>query len=243
MHTSEIKVRLVLSRIAWSDSERLVDVLEKRFLACSPALSAMSLWDDLFCPKVSGVATKQYILERVMPRPRDLIHVVKTAIDNCVGREHSRIEADDLKDALSEYYLFLVDNMFTEYGAYLSTLQRLVQSFSGSRVRHNQFQIFGIVRPCLSSWNEFGRVVEFLFRVSFLGVKIGEGVEFAYTNDDVERLLPIVRRGLRWYDIGTYGVRHPPCVSCGTTVGRGRIMSRQGLFQGLTLNVVGSREG
>ena len=204
------KVRLVLSRIAWPDSERLVEVLEKRFLACSPGLSTMSLWDDLFCPKVSGVATKRYLLERVMPRPRDLIHVVKTAIDNCVGREHSRIEADDLKDALREYYLFLIDNMFTEYGAYLSTLQVLVQSFAGSRVRHNQFQVFRIVRPCLNSWNEFGRVVEFLFRVSFLGVESRGRVQFAYTNDDVERLLPIVRRGLRWLDVGrTVFAIHP----------------------------------
>ena len=204
------KVRLVLSRIAWPDSEQLVEVLEKRFLACSPSLSTMSLWDDLFCAEVSGIATKQYLIEHVMPRPRDLIHVVKTAIDNCVGRSHSRIEADDLTDALHEYYQFLVDNMFTEYGAYLSTLRVLVQSFVGSKVRHNQFQIFSIVRPCLRNWREFGRVVEFLFRVSFLGVERGGSVEFAYTNDDVERLLPIVRRGLRWLDFGrTVFVIHP----------------------------------
>ena len=195
------KVRLELNHITWPEPEQLNDVLEKRFLALSPDLSAGQVWDELFCYEISGVVTKEYLLERVMPRPRDLIHVVRTAIENSVGRAHSRIEADDLKDALKEYYHFLLDNMFTEYGAYLGRLRELVQAFAGSRVRHNGFQIWSVVRQELGSYG-FARVVEFLFRVSFLGIERPGGVEFAYTNDDADRLVPVVRRGLRLLDFG-----------------------------------------
>ena len=203
------KVRLELNHLIWPDPGQLVEVLERRFRACSPDLRAGEVWVELFCHEVSGVDTKRYLLEHVMPRPRDLIYVVRTAIDNCLGRSHSRIEADDLKDALKEYHYFLLDNMFTEYGTYLATLRDLVQAFAGSMVRHNRFQIWRVMRHELGSYG-FMQVVEFLFRVSFLGIERQGRVEFAYTNDDADRLVSVVRRGLRWLDFGrTRFVVHP----------------------------------
>ena len=201
------KVRLVLQHIVWRNEANLVEILEERFAACSPRLTAARLtagdvWDKLFCPEVRGVSTKQYLLSHIMPRPRDLIHVVRTAIDNCVGRTHSRIEADDILDALRDYYQFLLDNMFTEYGSYLSILRELVQSFAGRGTSHNAFQLWRIVRQQIGSRRAFGESIEFLVRVSFLGIERQQSAEFAYTNDDAERLLPAVRRGLRWLDLG-----------------------------------------
>ena len=196
------KVRLVLQHIAWHDAEQLAEILERRFVACSPGLADGSIWDRLFCRHVAGIETKEYLLSHVMPRPRDLIHVVRTAIDNCIGRSHSRIEPSDLLDSLRDYYQFLLDNMFTEYGAYRATIRELIQSFAGCGRRHNAFQLWRIVRQQVSSRREFIESVQFLFRVSFLGIEGQHTVEFAYTNDDAERLLPVVERGLRWSDFG-----------------------------------------
>lgn len=196
------KVRLVLQHIVWRSEAQLVEILEKRFAACSPNPTSGSVWDTLFCREIRGVDTKQYLLSHIIPRPRDLIHVVRTAIDNSVGRAHSRIEADDILDALKDYYQFLLDNMFTEYGPYLSTLRELVKSFSGRDASHNAFQLWRTVRKQIGSIHAFGESIEFLFRVSFLGIERQQSAEFAYTNDDAERLLPVVRRGLRWLDLG-----------------------------------------
>ena len=196
------RVRLVSQHIAWRDAEQLAEILERRFVACSPSLADGSMWDRLFCRQVTGIDTKKYLLSHVMPRPRDLIYVVRTAIDNCVGRSHSRIEPDDLLDALRDYYQFLLDNMYTEYGAYRATLRELVQSFAGCGQSHNSLQLWRIVRQQVDSRREFIESVKFLFRVSFLGIERQQTVEFAYTNDDAERLLPLVRRGLRWSDFG-----------------------------------------
>ena len=209
------KVRLVFSQITWPDVGQLVDLLERRFHAWpdvgqlvaerrfhAPTLPDGAVWDTLFCPEVAGRNTKEYLLDHVMPRPRDLIHVVRSAIDSCVGKSRSRIEGDDLKDAFKEYFQFLIDNMFTEYGSYLSNLRDLVQGFAGSGVRHSGYQIWRTVRPFLRPNGGFFEVVEFLFRVSFLGIERSGEWLFAYTNDDAERLLPVVRRGLRWYGMG-----------------------------------------
>ena len=195
------KVRLELNHITWREPEQLSEVLKRRFVALSPEVGSGKVWDELFCREVAGIDTKTYVLERVMPRPRDLIHVVRTAIENSVGRSHSRIEADDLKDALKEYFYFLLDNMYTEYGSYVDSLRDLVQAFTGAGVRHDGAQMWNVVGHALGE-DEFVHVVEFLFRVSFLGIERDGGVEFAYTNDDADRLISVVRRGLRSHDFG-----------------------------------------
>ena len=204
------KVRLDSSPITWPDGSQLIRILEKRFLACSPTLSVQAIWDDLFCRKTSGVDTRQYLLRHTMPRPRDLIHVVRTAINNSVGRSHSRIEADDLKDALKEYYQFLLDNLCAEYSVYMPTMRNLIQAFSGSPVRQTRRRIWWTVRDHLRASDGLERVVEFLVRVSFLGIERRGRVEFVYTNDAAELLVPVLRRRLRWYYFrGTGFVIHP----------------------------------
>ena len=204
------KVRLESSPVTWPDGSQLIRILEKRFLACSPTLSVQAIWDDLFCRKTSGVDTRQYLLRHTMPRPRDLIHVVRTAINNSVGRSHSQIEADDLKDALKEYYQFLLDNLCAEYSVYMPTMRNLIQAFSGSPVRQTRRQIWWTVRDHLHASDGLESVVEFLVRVSFLGIERQGSVEFVYTNDAAELLVPVLRRRLRWYYFrGTGFVIHP----------------------------------
>ena len=204
------KMRLALSHISWSDEEQLAEMLEKRFAACAPGLQGGEVWSELFCRNVDGMETKRYLLHHVMPRPRDLIHVVRTAIDNCVGRSRSRIEADDLKDALREYYQFLLENMFSEYGGYVPNIRDVVQAFAGGPTQLSGYQIWTTLVGKKAAARGFRETVEFLVRVSFLGMEIDGVAEFAYTSDDVRRLLPLVRRGLRWYELrGTRFVVHP----------------------------------
>ena len=195
------KVRLSVVRIAWPSGGKLLSILEKRFCYCSPDLTVESIWSELFCSDIAGQATKDYLLEHVMPRPRDLIHVVHSAIDNCVSRSRSRIEADDLRDAIREYYQFLLDNMYTEYGVYMPVLRDLVQAFSGTKVRQTGYEMRRTVRAYLHEGGGFTRIIEFLFRVSFIGIEQRDRIKFAYTNDEARRLFPLVKRRLRWYNL------------------------------------------
>ena len=204
------KVRLGLNRVAWPSRSQLIHILERRFRACSPNLAVAAIWDDLFCAKTAGVGTKDYLLRHTMPRPRDLIHVVRTSIDYSVGRSHSRIESDDLDDALKEYYQFLLDNMVAEYGVYMPRLRDIIQAFYGTRIRQTQYQLMMTVRHHARPAGGFLKVIEFLFRVSFLGIERQGRVKFVYTNDEAKLLIPLLRRRLRWHDLRrTQFVIHP----------------------------------
>ena len=204
------KVRLGVFRVSWPHRGKLIDILERRFLAYSPALTVERIWNELFCSETAGVDTKDYLLSHIMPRPRDLIHVINTAIDNCIGKSHLRIESDDLQDSIKEYYQFLLANMLAEYGLYMPDLRELIQSFSGAKHRQNRFQIWKTVRPHIHSDRGFMKILEFLFRVSFIGIERHGRVKYAYTNDEAERLFPLMQLRLRWHDLRrTYFVIHP----------------------------------
>ena len=204
------KLRLGVFRVFWPHRGKLLDILERRFLACSPKLSIETIWDELFCRETAGVDTKDYLLDHVMPRPRDLIHVVHTAIDNCVGRGHLRIGPDDLQDAIKEYFQFLLANLFAEYGRYMPDLRELIRSFYGVKYRQGRFQVWRTIRPYMRSDRGFMKIVEFLFRVSFIGIERQGRVKYAYTNDEAERLIPLMWLRLRWhYSKKTYFVIHP----------------------------------
>ena len=204
------KLRLATDQITWSDRTQLVEILEKRFIACSDGISDKAIWTDLFCGTVHGRSTKDYLLTHVMPRPRDLIYVVQTAIDHCVSRSHKRIESDDLIDSLKDYYQFLLDNLFAEYGVYLPSLRDLMNSFSGSRIRQSRRQIRRLIQPYAQSSVEFVKTIEFLFRVSFIGIERNRRTKYAYTNDEAQRLIPVLRARLRWHGLRrTYFVIHP----------------------------------
>ena len=204
------KLRLATNQLTWSDPTTLIEILERRFVACSIDLSAETIWTDLFCDMVHGRDTRDFLLSHVMPRPRDLIFVVRTAIDHCVSRSHKRIESDDLLDAFKDYYQFLLDNLVAEYGVYFPYLRELMNSFHGSRTKQTPFQIRNKIRPYTQSSGDITRPMEFLFRVSFLGIERNNRVKFVYTNDEANRLLPVLRLRLRWHDLRrTRFVVHP----------------------------------
>ena len=204
------KLRLATSQITWRDPAQLIEILEKRFMACSHDLSGNAIWTDLFCDTVHGQSTRDYLLSHVMPRPRDVIYVVQTAIDHCVSRSHKRIESVDLLDALKDYYQFLVDNLFAEYGVYIPSLRDLMNAFSGSRIRQNKLQLRRTIQPYAESSGGFTRAIEFLFRVSFIGIERNRKVKFVYTNDEAQRLIPVLRLRFRWHDFRrTRFVVHP----------------------------------
>ena len=222
------KVRLNVIRIAWSGT-KLLNILERRFLYCSPELTTEAVWNDLFCRSVDRQTAKEYLLDHTLPRPRDLIHVVHSAIDNCVSRSSSRIESEDLRSAIKEYYQFLLDNMYTEYGVYMPVLRELIQAFSGTKVRQNGYEIWRTTRTYMRDGGGFSRIIEFLFRVSFIGieqrtrgVKERTRVKYAFTNDEAKRLFPLVKSRLRWYSLPRIHFVIHPAFRAGLEMEEGR---------------------
>ena len=175
------KVLLVTHRISWEDPGLLARVIEERFMACDSSLSHQRVWDKYFCESIDGVPTKEYILRRILPRPRDLIWVVQRSIYECVNHSHQMIEESDIRAALRDYFNFLVENTVTEYALECPKLRDVILSFFGCEEvptwhsvsrRLEQFAV-DAPTPC--------DLIRLLIRASFLGVELNHKEHFAYS--------------------------------------------------------------
>lgn len=82
--------KIDFERINWSDNELLLRVIEERLTVSSrDGLLPEQVWKQYFCSDVSGIPVKDYLLQRVLPRPRDLVYLVKEAIGTAVNRKHT----------------------------------------------------------------------------------------------------------------------------------------------------------
>ena len=91
-------------QVAWNDQELLLRVLEERMLYNAPReRTASAVWEGIFPDSVVGVTSQDFILRTALPRPRDIIHLVKAAVNIAINRGHDKVDPDDLLSARSQY--------------------------------------------------------------------------------------------------------------------------------------------
>lgn len=125
--------KLPISTIAWRDPSVLLRVLEERFLASDAApADASEMWQDYVCETVRGVSTKQYLVETVLPRPRDLVYLCNAAVGYAIDRQHDRVQEDDFLSAEATYSQYAYDALLVENGVTIPEIRDGLLGFLGS---------------------------------------------------------------------------------------------------------------
>lgn len=170
--------------IQWKDEELLIRVLEDRYLANRASNSQVtpdSLWDDVFCVEVNSLPTRDYVLWRALPRPRDIIFLGNAALTTAINRRHDKVYAQDFSHAESLYSRFAVEALLVESEAQGFELEEVLFEFAGldSTVEDSE------LREVLSGVNDTEGVINWLVRTSFLGIETRDG-SFVYVEGDSE---------------------------------------------------------
>ena len=134
--------KLPIVRVIWSDQELLLRVLEERMLYGTPqGHVAGDIWAELFPTEVVGVPCSEFILRTVLPRPRDLIHIVKVAINNAMNRGHQRVQQDDFLLARKQYSQYAFDSILKEDDPSKGKLEAVLYQFAGAGKRLTRREI------------------------------------------------------------------------------------------------------
>lgn len=184
------KLLLISTKMIWNDRMLLLRVIEERLIYCDKNLSKDDIWSKLFCPSVRGLSTKIYLYENINRRPRDLLFFVKPAINVGINHKHKIIEEEDILSAQQEYFDFLISNTETEYKLFFKDIRELLYSFDSVKECFDyRVPKRKVIQYTTQEWPE-ERIIEFLIRISFLGVYKDETkrVEFAFSDREVERL-------------------------------------------------------
>lgn len=170
-----------------SDKEVLFRIIEQRFVELSSSeLLTENLWKKYIVEMVDGVSVKDYIYEKLIPRPRDIIFFFKNAHENAVSRGHSIIEEEDLKLAYKNYSSWVFTSMMVENGITLDQLKEfLYQLVECPQVIDRDTLYLAMCETQLPESEEsLNRLIEHLSSLSILGKEVRENqFEFEYSLD------------------------------------------------------------
>lgn len=177
--------KLPVSHIDWSDSSLLLRVIEERYAAARGG-DGRDIWTRLFCATVGARPTREWILENVLHRPRDLLFLVNAAITNAVNRRHQQVGAEDLKDAVLQYSRYAVDSVIVEGEQDVPELEQVLYEFAAApRFMHEDDVLVRIGRA-VPKKDDASAVLEHLRALSVVGIEIGGG-EFDFSEDGKAR--------------------------------------------------------
>jgi hypothetical protein len=128
--------KLPSHRLAWDEATRLIEVIEERYVASAGRdVRGAEIWSKFFTGDVRGVDTRDYIAQRVLPRPRDVITYCRAAIAAAVLRKSAIVEELDLLTADEEYSQFAFDALKIEDPALVGRLEDAFIEFAGGPAR------------------------------------------------------------------------------------------------------------
>jgi hypothetical protein len=181
--------------LTWPDADLLLQVVEERYIAGRGG-SGMGeqLWQRYFDQMTRGVSTRDYMAERVLPRPRDILYLANAAIEGAVRRRRDKVTESDVLEAERQYSQFAFDALLVE-GADVTDLDEILLEFAGLGEILTTSEIGeAIRRATVADPNRVGDVINQLVAVSFLGRETGEGqFEFAENPRDQRRLDALAR--------------------------------------------------
>ncbi|MBO9460146.1 hypothetical protein [Labrenzia sp. R5_0] len=182
----------------WHDPDLLREMLRKRLVhgVLPPDTSFAKVWNSICVSHYAGEETAQYLIDRSLMRPRNLIKLVAHCRGFAVGLEHEKIEIEDLEKGLKSYSLDLITEADQELTDILGEDTNLLYHFIGEGALFDQAKLEKICMDAGVVAEKLGSVVDFLLYYGFLGVQHGASAPtFVYdVNYDMKLLSVLVTK-------------------------------------------------
>jgi len=186
--------KIGVATVHWNDEELLARVLEERYAANKEQRrngKIFDMWSEIFDPEVRGLRTRDYLMWKVLPRPRDLIYLANEALTTAINRKHHRITASDILFAEEQYSRFAVEALLVESEAEAFDLDAALFRFAGLKATFIENDLLTL----LADVPRGEEALQWLVQSSILGIETRPG-EFLHVEGrtDAERQLLVARR-------------------------------------------------
>ena len=175
------------ARLRWGDRSLLLRIVEERYLANQPVgTSPKQLWEKYFPEGVDGREAPAFILDTILPRPRDLLYFCNAAVSAAFNHRHVSIRADDLLDARETYSQFAFEALLVESSTAPVEIEEALYEFAGAPSIVDELTLRKLLDGAGVDSEDFQVVVDHFRTLSFLGIRTGVS-KFSYTGDPGER--------------------------------------------------------
>ncbi|MDP9052207.1 MAG: hypothetical protein M3O31_16030 [Acidobacteriota bacterium] len=206
--------KLPVRKIEWDDPALLMRVIEKRISISDRSLvDGKEAWDKYFVETVKGIATRDFLVQAVFPRPRDLIYLVRSSLQFAINRGHTKVEDVDVRSGLEQYSSFAFYSLMTEGTPQFRSLQEFMyQLFGGPTTLTDDDVRTALAEAGLGITNA-AFVIDLLQDLSFLSYEVTPGrFTFAYEREQKPKLAIMARKTARATKANRYSIHqafHP----------------------------------
>lgn len=183
-------------KMSWQDRQLLGRVIDERLVESEKRLvKAEEVWKTHFVANVNGIPARQFFLNIVLPRPRDLLFFVKSAVTTAVNRGHTRVEEDDILEAEKRYSEFATDVLGVENSSVPFPLHDILLGFVGRSSELKRTEISECLSTADVPVHHHEQLIDTLIALSFLGLEVRPG-EFDFADDfsDRRRFMALAQR-------------------------------------------------
>ena len=178
--------KLPIHRIVWSDPELLIRVLNERLVqGRSQDARPEDVWDQFFPDDVGGLPAHQFITQRCLPKPRDVLVLTKQAVRLAVERSHPAIMRDDVESAYEEYSRYVLESVSVEDDPRRGQLESILYELAGSQSILPESEIRSRIAGAGVTSDDTDFYIELLCDVNVLGIRTSN--DFVFQNDEDHR--------------------------------------------------------
>ena len=187
--------KISCDKLHWEDPEVLIRIIEERLSASREIADPGHIWEEVFCPTVKNESSRKYILDVVLPRPRDLVYFIKAALSVAINRGHDRIQEEDIIEAEKQYSQFVFEVIQVENGVSLPELETILFEFVGGKTTLEKSEILDIFSKSKISKDLHNDALLHLITLSFLGVETDRN-KFRFCNNinDLNKIIKLSER-------------------------------------------------
>lgn len=166
----------------WTDPDRLRELLRRRIVhggLFAKDASFSSVWSSICASHVEGNESSEFIIERSLMRPRNLLTLIGYAKSNAVNLRHSFIQQDDILKACRTYSADIGNEIGLEIRDVHPAAEDILYFFMDSKSWMNVGEVKAVLSQAKVPPDDFLRVIELLVWFSFLGIVRESGTEVA----------------------------------------------------------------
>lgn len=185
------KDKLPIKKILWEDKDILLRVIEERM----SNNENVDIWERFFSKQVKNESTKDYIFNHIIPRPRDIIVLVKSALNNAVSKKHTIIQEEDILDAQKSYSQYAFSTLISENNDHIPHFEDFLFQFAGMNELISEVDVLTAMENSKIDSSLLEEVIDCLCSLSFLGLEISTGrFQFIYNEDDLNLYRVMAKR-------------------------------------------------
>jgi hypothetical protein len=187
--------KLPIRRLTWEDPELLRRVVEERFIKSGANVAyPPEIWERYFPPSVGGLPSREFLIQQILPRPRDLIFIVKAALQFAINRGHTRIEENDIRSGQDLYSRFALDSLIVEATPRVPSIEDVLLHLVGATNVVPEETLREAVKSA-GITEDPSVIIDTLGELTFIGYEVAPNrFEFLYDRDATAKIAAMARK-------------------------------------------------